>query len=417
MATARSFQELLNEYLPERLLKEELVKRDWLLNKVDKPDGWKGGDLIVPFQKQRASSVSFGSLTAENDIAEADYIRGKESQKEAFLSLKFNWRDLQEHDGKIPETTFLRILPDQLEDSMSLFKERLSTQMLGRPYIAVAAANGTDAGVLEVDRIERFEVDMKIEVSDGTAYYVTSVDLNASTITLSATRGGAGADLSTGALQIDADDELFEPGVNDTGAPANAFNNLVTMLLPASAGGSAAIHGVTKLDAPITQAIAINGGSGGLAISASNILDKLFEAYTIVRRKSRGNARHIVMSYKHLGSVMQAIEEQKGPFKVSAGDRKASLYGWTEIELHTVKGSLTIVGVQEMSDTEILYLDMKTLKFHTNGMFKKIKSPDGLEYYTVRATSGYSYICDVACFGNLVCNKPSSNAVIYGISY
>jgi hypothetical protein len=36
MATNRSFQAMLNDFLPNTLLKEELVKRDYLLSKVEK---------------------------------------------------------------------------------------------------------------------------------------------------------------------------------------------------------------------------------------------------------------------------------------------------------------------------------------------------------------------------------------------
>jgi hypothetical protein len=39
MATLRSFDSMLNEYLPYDLLREELVKRDYLLTKIEKDNG------------------------------------------------------------------------------------------------------------------------------------------------------------------------------------------------------------------------------------------------------------------------------------------------------------------------------------------------------------------------------------------
>jgi hypothetical protein len=36
MATTRSFSSMLNEYLPNELLAEEMIKRDFMLNKVTK---------------------------------------------------------------------------------------------------------------------------------------------------------------------------------------------------------------------------------------------------------------------------------------------------------------------------------------------------------------------------------------------
>lgn len=79
MATTRTFSAMLNEYLPLSLLKEELMKRDYLLTNVTKDNSWVGGTLIVPFKGGGASSVSYGSLTASSDIAEDTFVRGSVS--------------------------------------------------------------------------------------------------------------------------------------------------------------------------------------------------------------------------------------------------------------------------------------------------------------------------------------------------
>lgn len=74
---------MLNEYLTYDLLKEEMVKRDYVLSKIEKDNGWKGGALVVPFKGAGASSLSYGSLTASNDVAEDKFVRGQVSnQKE-----------------------------------------------------------------------------------------------------------------------------------------------------------------------------------------------------------------------------------------------------------------------------------------------------------------------------------------------
>lgn len=93
MATTRSFNDMLNEYLPVELLKEEYIKRDWLMSNANIDEGWKGGQLVVPFEGQAASSVEFGALAASNDISEYDYVRGTIStQPEVWGSLVFNHR-------------------------------------------------------------------------------------------------------------------------------------------------------------------------------------------------------------------------------------------------------------------------------------------------------------------------------------
>ena len=108
MSTTRTFQDMLNEYLPNPLLKEEFVKRDYILQNIEKDNNWKGGTLIVPFKAAGASSVSFGSLTADSDIAEDTHVRGQVSgHKEVWGSMIFNHRDLMEHDV-ISEQNFLK---------------------------------------------------------------------------------------------------------------------------------------------------------------------------------------------------------------------------------------------------------------------------------------------------------------------
>jgi len=42
MATNRDFSSMLNEYLPLDLLKEEYIKRDYLLQKCKMDESWKG---------------------------------------------------------------------------------------------------------------------------------------------------------------------------------------------------------------------------------------------------------------------------------------------------------------------------------------------------------------------------------------
>ena len=48
MSTNRDFNNLINEYLPVSLMKEELIKRDYLLSKVDRDDSWTSGNIVIP---------------------------------------------------------------------------------------------------------------------------------------------------------------------------------------------------------------------------------------------------------------------------------------------------------------------------------------------------------------------------------
>lgn len=419
MSTSRTFQDMLNEYLPNKLLKEELLKRDYILQNIEKDDKWKGGKLIVPFKAAGASSIRMGALTAANDISEDKYVRGSiDDYKEMWGSMIFNHRDLMDHSGKIVEDSFLKILPDTIEDFMDYMKMVASVQMGTGPAFAVATTDGTAGGLVEVSRVDRFVIGQKVSLIDNNTalaqYYVTAIDVNAGAngngvITLSATRGGAPADVS--AYTVAQNARFFTDGADTT-----SFTSIKEVLLSAANGGSATVHGQSKVLYPFLQAVNVSGAS----ITASNILDKLFDAYTEVRKKAKGKADRFVMSYKHFGSVLKLIENKSNGsanWQITVEDKKASLYGWDEITINSVKGKLTIVGIQEWDDDVIAILDMKSMVFRSNGFFQKRKSPEGLEYFEVRNTTGYQYIIDISLYGELEINKPGQNGIIYGINY
>lgn len=412
MATTRTFADMLNEYLPNKLLKEEMIKRTWLLNNCEVDEKWKGGTLIVPFKGAAASSLSYGSLTASNDVSEDDYVRGQVStQKELWGTMLFNHRDLMEHD-KVSEQNFLRILPDSVDEFMDRMKNVVSTNLLNGSHFdeltADSDTNGT--GVLDVRHPDRFEIGQKISIDDDDSpavdRYVIAIDINNSRVTVSNSRGGSAT--ATTAYSTAQNAKIYEPG-----AQSNAFDNLRDALLSNANGGSAALYGQTKTAYPYLQAINVDGSS----ITEANIMDEIFDALTTVRRLGKGRPTKVVMSYKNFGSCLKAIEISKGAFNVVPESRSASQYGWDEIEIGSVKGRLTLVGIQECDDDVIYILDMRAFKFYTHGMFRKRKSPDGNEFFEVRNTTGYQYLIDVSLYGEFVVLRPSTCGIIHTVSY
>lgn len=417
MATTRTFNDMLNEYLPNELLMEELIRRDYILQQVTKDESWKGGDLIVPFRGAQASSVKWGGLTASNDIAESAYVRGKiEDYKEVWGSLIFNQADLMQHDGKIPDSTFLRVLPDEIDNFMNYFKEVVSIQLGTGPHFAVVTdATNAATGIMVVDRIDRFSIGQKVVLDDGDSpqgtYYVTAVNVNTNAVTLSATRGGGAADVS--AFSVAQSAKFYHEGVWD-GSTSSAFISMRSALLSAANGGSTTIHGQTKTAYPYLQSVNVDGS----AITSSNLVESLFDAYVSVRNKARGQADTFLMSYTNWASVMKSQQIEKGAYKV-VNDVKRSEFGWWETMIaSTTRGeALKIVGIQEMDDDIIPIVDWKSMKFRSNGGFRKRVSPDGRQYFEVRNTSGYQYIVDVCLFGEMEFTKPGNNGIIYGIDY
>jgi len=411
MSTNRSFQAMLNQYLPLDLLKQEFIKRDYLMQKVDHIESWKGGELIIPFTGQIATSIEFGQLAAQSDISQHKYVRGSISvQPETWSSLSFAHRDLMEHDGRIPESTFLKILPDQIESMMMYYKMVVSTHLLGGPHFDRAVGNGTVGGVLPVARIDRYNKDQKIVLQDNdtaaATYYVIDVSVYDESITVSATRGGGAADIS--AYSLAAATKVYHPG-----ALTGAMTSLPSQMLSLANGGTANLFGQAKTDHQFLQCPNLDGST----ISASNILEKIFDGYVQRMKLAKGGkAPEVLMSFKHFGSCLKLLESQKGPFNVVPNSRKVGVYGWDTIEIGSVSGqTITLVGIQEADDSHILYLDWSSVKFYSNGLFKRRKAPDGKEYYEVRETTGYFYILDHCLYGDLVLTAPWKNAILTNI--
>lgn len=416
MSTSRDFNSMLNEWLTIDLMKEELIKRDYVLQRADRDDGWKSGTIPVPFEGQHASSVSFGSLVADTNISKYKYVRGQlTSYRELWGSLRFEHRDLMEHDGKINEKSFLKILPGQIDDFIENFKMTASINMMDGPHFAVLTVSGTAGGVIEVDRIDRFTIDQEVHLIDGNTaeatYYVISIDVNGGTLkkgsaSLSASRGGAAADVS--AYTTGQSAKVYHPG-----ASTESYTSLSSQLLSAANGGSATIFGQTKTAYPYLQAIQYDGS----AMSATNVLPTVFAAYS--RRQiaaKSGKLPEVIMSYKHFGSCLTALESTKQAFNVIPESRKTSVYGWQEVMIGSVSGDLIkIVALQEKSDDNIMFLDWDTIKLFTNGFLQRRTAPDGLQYFQIRATTGFSYILDHVMAGDICCTAPWKQLIIHSI--
>jgi hypothetical protein len=411
MSTARSFNEMLNEYLHYDLLMHETKKRNFLLNRIEMDTTWKGGTLVVPFQGGSASSFKYGGLTATNDVSENKYVRGEvTTQKEIWGTMMFHSRDLQEHDGKVKEASFLSNLPGTIERFVDDMKQVVSVNLLCGTHFASLTADGEADGDIIVDHPERFTINQKVVVKDANSSvtgYVRTIDTNTKTVKLyDARTGGAVVDCS--GIDLADSPKCYFDGAETT---SNAFTSVRGQLLSAANGGEATLFGQTKTTYPFLQATNYDG----TAIDADNILDKLFDALTEHRKLGKGQATEFVLSYKHLGSIMKRLNTLSGPYRHVTTE--ANVFGWTTITIVGVSGEMKITGVQEMDDDIIWGADWKSLKLHTNQGFKKHKDPEGKMYYTERATDGFRYFVDLAMYGELVVSKPAGNLIIHTVAY
>ena len=411
MATTRSFQDMLNQYLPNKLLIEEMVERDWMLKNVEMDNSWLGGDLVVPFQGSQASSVSFGSLTSSTDVAEDNYVRGEiTTQPEVWGTMLFNQRDLMEH-GKITEQNFLKMLPDTVERFMDYMKQCISLSFINGPAFAKFSADGDSSGNFTTDRPERFVLGQKVSIDDDNSSpvtgYVRTIAMDTGVITVyDARTGGSAVNLSGYTVAQNAK-------VYFDGSQPNPLTSLRNSLLSAANGGDSTLYGKTKTAYPYLQAINVSGAS----LTSTTLLQGVFDAFVTIKNRGKGMPSKALMSYTRWGQVLTTLEGQKGSYHIDQTSRKVSAYGWDEIDILGPKGKLTFVAVQEMDDDVIFFLDTRpsVMKIYTNGGFKKRIAPDGKEYFEIRNTTGYQYLLDICFFGDFVLLRPSYCGILYAI--
>jgi len=445
MTTTRTddIQVMLNDYMPNKLLSDELIKRDFFLTTVARDFNCKGisnsvnsthnSKIVVPFKSHGATNVRVNGLTDEDNVGKAGRVRGYiDKLVEFWGTLKLEHGDICDTEGKISESSFVDAVTDEVADFADFMKEQISMQMGTGPHLCKVTdsslpTSGTD---WTIDRIDKLQLNQEVEyIKDDTSdsvesLYVKSMDLNTSKVKFSLTRGGAAATGTTISMLASGTGAktLYLPGIldDDADGSVNTILSARNVLLSAANGGSASVHGKTKTSYPFLQSINIDGAASGewtAGVTSSNILDCIFDGYVKVQRLGRGSANTVVCSYLHLAWIMKLLEDIKGAYKVTK-DPKATLYGWTEIEIMSLGNAqnLKIVGLQEWDDDVIAYLDFSHITMRSNGGFRKRKGPNGNEYFELRTTSGYSYLIDSFIAFEMEYRKPSTCGIIYDIA-
>ena len=426
---AATFDQMLNEYLPYDLLMTEFKEHNWLLQNCNMKEGWLGSTLIIPYQSSYAASVKMGGLTDESQIDSATYIRGQvPGYKEVWASLVFNSRDLMEHD-KVSEKNFLRILPDQIDQTLKFMKEQVSISVLNTQEITVFTTvvngDGSNPAVITVENPERVEIGQNVLLYDGTTEtlaWITTINRNNGELEIVDAFGGAGftADIATA---YGSGGSLYLPDTVNSGTN-NGFTSLLFQVLPEGyLGAPADVFGAVKTSSPFTQGLIYdaadweNGdtatgteGAGNRITDASDILAEVFNALAKARQRG-SDPDAFVMSYKHFSAILAALEYGAGGRTRGSGafknvSSKVDYAGFSEVTVGSVMGSVKLVAIREMTDRIILGMQTKKLDFHTNRGFKIQESPDGLKFYSVRNTTGYRYIVDYSFYGDFVYSCP-----------
>ncbi len=419
-STTPNFNDLLKRYMPYSLLKSEMEKRVYFLSKVNKKTSYKGGIGDIPFKAGSASSYRYGKLVAANKITQSKYVMGQmNGYKEIWGAMKFLDQDLAKHDD--PKQSFLEALLKELPDFIEGMKEQVSKALLNGPALATVT-DVTDAatGVVVVDRPEMLEFGQYVQFGSVSALksgYISSINFETKEITI--VTAISDVDGESNPVDLTAVTPVLvghTVRLEDGFTASQQFTSLPDQLLSFANGGTEELFGKNKARYPFLQAFNYDGSG----FDANTNLELIFDAFSRTKQIARmSNVNEVIMSFANLQLVMKSLEASTGGIgtgrQFTAGDTKVNAYGWTTIQVTGVKGSLLLVGINELRNDLIFGLDWSGIDLHSNGMFERRKSPSGNEYYEERTEDGFVYIVDIRFFGELVVSKPSYQFVIHSI--
>lgn len=414
--TTSDFNGMLKKYLPYKMLIAEVIKRNYVMQKINKLTSYKGGVGELAFEAGAASSFRYGKLVSSAKITQKRVVKGfLKGYKEIWGAMKFNYHDLQRHGDM--EKSFLANLLTEIPRFTEALSALISLQILNGPALCVVTGIANIAtGKIIVDKPQLLEYGQLVQiglVASEYEGYVAAIDMNAKEVTITSDMALATPiNLATVAVG----DELRIEGGFDA---ALHFSSLRDQLLSATNGGTAQLFTLDKVKYPFLQAY----NHSGSTVAAGNVLGPIFDAYARSKEIGKlGNVSDVIMSYKLFGMAMKELEVPAvggvgTGRQFTAQDKAVNAFGFTSITVASVDGGapLKLVAVNEMRDDIMFGIDWSTIDLHSNGMIERVVSPDGNEFYTERTENGHVYITDIRFFGEVVCKMPCYNFVIHSI--
>jgi len=402
MAAIASYGALLKRYTPESLLENEFTKLSYIWQNCEKDKSWRGGVYEIPIFEAGFSSLQYGSLAASNDIGEMDVALGTTSMKELWGSILVREADLYRHGDM--EQSYLKIMPEKIEEFVKYMQSLVSTGFLQGPRIALVTADGNNSGEITVDKPHFFRKGMKIEVDDDNSAlvtgYVRSINLNTNKLLVyNARSGGAVVDLSGYTAAQNAI-------VRIVGTASEAFTSLPEFLLPAANGGADAIYGKTKADYTALQSLTASGS----AWTAATVLDDVLSAYYAFCEKRGEMYKEIWVGTGLYKNIAKKLETSK---RATIMDKKAG-FGFNSVDVIGAEGQAKIVCMRDMPADKLYFGDSTKVKFAGADPFKR-KMYNGDEFFMVRGTTGPEYISDMALRGDFII-KPAQWAVVHSVA-
>ncbi len=403
MALTASYGALLKRYTNEKVLDNEFTKLSYIWANCEKDKSWRGGTYEVPIEESGFSSIAFGALTADTDIGEMDVALGTASMIELSGSLLVREADLYRHGDM--EQSYLKIMPEKMEEFLKFMQQSVSMQFLAGGYLAKATADGEADGEITVDKPHLFRNGMKVAIDDGNdteaTGYVRSINLETKKLLIyDARSGGSVVNLSTYTTSQSA-------VVRIIGTGSEKFLSLPEALLSAANGGSDTIYGKTKASYTALQALAASGS----AWTAETIVDDILKQYySFSDVRGPENYKEILVSFGTFKNISKLLETGKRAHIV---DKKAGV-GFNSVDIVGAEGMAKIVALRDMPNDKIYFGDTSKIKFAGAEPFKK-KLYNGEEFFMKRGTTGPEYISDIMLRGNFFV-KPAQWGVVHSVA-
>lgn len=402
MAATATYGALLKRYTPESLFENEFTKLSYIWQNCEKDKSWRGGTYEIPILEAGFSSVQYGSLASSSDIAEMDVALGTTTMKELWGSILVREADLYRHGDM--EQSYLKIMPEKIEEFVKYMQSLVATGFLQGPRIAKATADGEADGEITVDKPHFFRKGMKVEIDDANSNavtgYVRSINLSTNKLLIyDARSGGSVVDLS-GYTTVQT------AVVRIVGTASEAFTSLPEFLLSAANGGSDSLYGKTKTDYTALQALSASGSGW----TANTVLDDILTAYYAFADMRGEMYKEIWVGSGIYKNIAKLLETNK---RASIVDKKAG-YGFNSIDLIGAEGQAKIVCLRDMPNDKVYFGSADKVKFAGAEPFKR-KMYNGEEFFMVRGTTGPEYISDMALRGDFII-KPSQWACVHSVA-
>lgn len=404
MALTSNFDVLLKEYAPNDLLKNEVSRINWFLNKLKKDTQWPLGQYQIPLETQEASRFEWGALPAANDIPIAAYAKPYVSAPKQLLgSMIFDQVDLERHSGDMKKS-FLSILPSKINQFAERMSEQINMGILSDGSICPVTANCTVGGLVTVgkSRVTLFTGGQKIQLlgTGGATLktgYVRNIDVNAGTfLVYNAATGGAVVDLSAMTLAL-------ATKVYAVGATVERATSLVDICFSAANGGADTLYGgsLVKSASAVFQPYYSDLSS---ATTGATFLTALYDALYECEEMGRGGIqKEVLLPYQAFKAVAKANE---GNRKYEMG-KTESIYGTSSVKLTGPHGDMTVRAARGIPVDKAFFVDYNALTIASRGeLIKKANPMSDQEAFEIRNTTGFQYIVDKKAEFELIVTNP-----------